>query len=239
MSTTLKAQFQRVDVNGALTGPAIPVSFNPTEYTLNKGTQMAEVAIPGLDSPILQFVRGQAETLSLELFFDSTDNGMDQNAVSVTKKTDPFYQLIKIDGKLHAPPVVFFSWGTEFPGSRSYASMGGGTGSQQRHGFKCIVESVRQRYTLFSPSGVPLRATLTVALKEYKTLSEQLAELNLQSPDHTHAHVLQQGETLAQIAAEAYDDPTRWRAIADKNAILDPLDLTPGKMLQIPVLADV
>lgn len=239
MSTTLKAQFQRVDVNGALTGPAIPVAFNPTEYTLSKGTQMAEIAIPGLDSPIMQFVRGQAETLSLDLFFDSTDSGMDQNAESVTKKTDPFYQLIKIDGKLHAPPVVFFSWGTQFPGSRAYSAMGDGTGSLQRHGFKCIVESVRQRYTLFSPSGVPLRATLTVALKEYKTLSEQLAELNLQSPDHTHAHVLQQGETLAQIAAEAFNDPTKWRAIADTNEILDPLDLTPGKMLQIPVLGDV
>jgi len=239
MSTTLKAQFQRVDVTGALTGPVIPVSFNPTEYTLNKGSQMAEIAIPGLDSPILQFVRGQSETLSLDLFFDSTDCGMDKNATSVTKKTDPFYQLIKIDGKMHAPPVVFFSWGPEFPGSRAYSSMGSGTGSQQRHGFKCVVESVRQRFTLFNPNGVPLRATLTVSLKEYKTLSEQLAELNLLSPDHTHAHVMQQGETLAHIAATAYNDPTKWRAIADENAILDPLDITPGKMLQIPVLANV
>jgi len=98
---------------------------------------------------------------------------------------------------------------------------------------------VRQRFTLFNPNGVPLRATLTVSLKEYKTLSEQLAELNLLSPDHTHAHVMQQGETLAHIAATAYNDPTKWRAIADENAILDPLDITPGKMLQIPVLANV
>ena len=116
--------------------------------------------------------------------------------------------------------------------------MGDGTGSQQRFGFKCVVESVRQRYTLFSPLGVPLRATLTVSLKEYKTLSEQLAELNLQSPDHTHAHLVQQGETLAQIAAEAYNDPTKWRTIANQNAILDPLNLTPGALLQIPVLAN-
>jgi nucleoid-associated protein YgaU len=101
------------------------------------------------------------------------------------------------------------------------------------------VESVRQRYTLFSPLGVPLRATLSVSLKEYKTLSEQLNELNLQSPDHTQAHVVQQGETLAQIAAEAYNDPTQWRAIAIENAITDPLKLTPGIMLQIPVLASV
>ena len=235
MGMTIKAQFQRVDTTGALTGPVIPVSFNPTEYTLNKCAQIAEISIPGLDSPVLQFVRGQTESLSLDLFFDSTEGGMDSNATSVTAQTDPFYQLIKIDGTVHAPPVVFFSWGPKFPGNRTYAS----TGSQLRFGFKCLVESVRQRYTLFSPLGVPLRATLSVSLKEYKTLSEQLNELNLQSPDHTQAHVVQQGETLAQIAAEAYNDPTQWRAIAIENAITDPLKLTPGIMLQIPVLASV
>jgi hypothetical protein len=238
MSMTLKAQFQRVDTTGALTGPVVPVKFNPTEYTLNKAAQIAEIAIPGLDSPVLQFVRGQSETLTLDLFFDSTDAGMDSSATSVTEQTDQFYQLIKIDGTVHAPPVVFFSWGPEFPGNRAYASMGDGTGSQQRFGFKCLVESVRQRYTLFSPLGVPLRATLSVSLKEYKTLSEQLAELNLQSPDHTHAHVVQVGETIAQIAADAYGDPTQWRAIATENTILDPLHLTPGAVLQIPVLAN-
>jgi hypothetical protein len=227
MSKSLKAQFQRVDTTGALIGPVVPVSFNPTEYTLNKAAQIAEIAIPGLDSPVLQFVRGQTESLSLELFFDSTDAGMDESATSVTDQTDQFYQLIKIDGTVHAPPVVFFSWGPEFPGNRAYASMGDGTGSQQRFGFKCLVESVRQRFTLFSPLGVPLRA-----------VSEQLAELNLQSPDHTQAHVLQQGETLAQVAAEAYGDPTQWRAIANQNSIFDPLNLSPGTVLQIPVLAN-
>jgi hypothetical protein len=240
MGTTLKAQFQRVNTTtGALLDPAISVTFNPTEYTLNKGAQIAEIAIPGLDSPVLQFVRGQSETMSLDLFFDSTDQGMDGSATSVTKQTDQFYQLIKIDGSFHAPPVVFFSWGQAFPGNRAYSSMGSGNGSLQRYGFKCIVESVRQRYTLFTALGVPLRATLTVSLKEYKTLSEQLAELNLTSPDHTHAHVVQQGETLARIAAGVYNDPTQWRAIATANAISDPLNLTPGTLLQIPVLANV
>jgi len=235
MAKPLKAVFQKVNPDGTLGAP-IAVNFNPTEYTLNKGAQIAEVTIPGLDSPILQFVRGQTETLSLDLFFDTTDTGMDDNATSVTTLTDQFYQLVKIDGTTHAPPICFFSWGAIFPGQLA-SSQGGGTGSQQRHGFKCVIESVRQRYTLFSPQGVPLRATLTVSLKEYKTLSEQIAQLNMQSSDHSQTHVVQIGETLSQIAYDVYDDPTQWRAIADQNSIFDPLQLTPGTVLEIPVLS--
>jgi hypothetical protein len=231
MPILLKATFQRVSADGTLGAP-LSVNFNPTEYTLNKGAQIAEIAIPGLDSPILQFVRGQTETLSLDLFFDSTDSGMDDSAESVTTLTDQFYQLVKIDGQTHAPPICFFSWGATFPGQRNYAS----TGSQGRYGFKCLVESVRQRFTLFSPQGVPLRATLTVSLKEYKTLSEQIAELNMLSADHTHSHVVQIGETLAQISSSVYNDPTQWRAIATANSLTNPLDLTPGATLQIPPL---
>jgi len=235
MPQLLKATFQKVNDDGTLSDPPLAVSFNPTEYTLNKSAHIAEVTIPGLDSPILQFVRGQAETLSLDLFFDSTEQGVDDNATSVTKITDQFYQLIKIEGKTHAPPICFFSWGNAFPGQRPYA-LQGGTGGQQRHGFKCVVESVRQRFTLFSPKGVPLRATLTVSLKEYKTLKEQVDEIDKSSPDHTHSHVVQSGETLAQIAGEVYNDPSQWRAIADRNGILDPLVLQQGSILVIPAL---
>ncbi|SRR5579871_314350 len=238
MPKPLKATFQQVDpISGALGDPLI-VNYNPTEYTLNKGAQIAEIAIPGLDSPVLQFVRGQTETLSLDLFFDTTEAGMDDGAVSVTKVTDLFYQMVKINGQTHAPPILFFSWGMQFPGQRPYASIGIGTGSQQRHGFKCVVESVRQRFTLFSPQGIPLRATLTVSLKEYKTLAEQIAELNLQSANHTSTHVVQTGETLAQISASVYNDPTQWRAIADQNSLLNPLLLQPGQILQIPPLSN-
>jgi hypothetical protein len=234
MPKPLLATFQRVNQNGVLSQPPLPVKFNPTEFTLSKGAQLAEVAIPGLDSPILQFVRGQAETLALDLFFDSTETGMGDSATSVTSRTDQFYALIKIDGKTHAPPVCFFTWGSEFPGKRVYT----GTGSPLRNGFKCVVESVRQRFTLFSPQGAPLRATLTIQLKEYKTLAEQIAEINAQSADHSHTHLVQAGETLAQIAGTTYNDPSQWRAIAAANNLSDPLDLQPATMLIVPPLSN-
>lgn len=227
-----KAQIQRLNNKLAATGPALEVQFNPTELTLNKGVQIAEVAIPGLDSPILQFVRGQSETLTLDLFFDTTDEGTGENATSVTTRTDKFYQLIKIDSDTHAPPICRFIWGGhEFPGSHFDSK---GTTPQRENGFDCLVESVRQRFTMFSSQGVPLRATLSVSLREYKTLKTQLQQLNLMSPDHTRSHVVQRGETLNKIADQYYDDSTQWRVIADANAILNPLSIEPGTLLELP-----
>jgi hypothetical protein len=221
MTRVGKAYFQRLKANGSA-GPKLKVQFNPTEYTVSKGNHIAEVPIPGLDSPILQFVRGQNETISLDLFFDSTEDGMTAGAKPVTTLTDKFYDLIKMESKTHAPPILLFSWGgPDFPG-------------KDRPQFTCICESVRQRYTLFDPAGVPLRATLSVTLKEYRTLGGQQNAINPMSSDHTKAHVTRDGETLAQVAYDEYDDPAAWRRIADANDLDDPAVIPAGAVLTIP-----
>lgn len=193
------------------------VLFNPTEYTLSKGAQIAEINLPGIDSPLLQFVRGQNEKLTLDLFFDTTSSGMDENAADVRDLTKGFYQLVKIQPKTHAPPRIKFLWGRGLS-------------------FNAIVESVQQKFTLFNPLGVPLRATLTVSFREYKTLEDQLKELNLQSADHTKRRMVRKGDTLNRIAAEEYGDPDLWRLIADQNESIvpNPRKLTPGTVLEIP-----
>jgi hypothetical protein len=195
----------------------IRVQFNPAEYNRTKAAQLAEIGIPGLDSPILQFIRGQTETLKLDLFFDTTAGGMGDGASDVRELTKGFYQLVKIQPKTHAPPRIQLSWGEGLS-------------------FKAIVDSVDQKFTLFSPAGIPLRATVTLSLREYKTLEEQLAELNLQTSDHTKLHAVLEDETLASIALAEYGDARLWRRIADANSELidDPAGPPVGAQLEIP-----
>lgn len=212
----------------------IPIQFNPTEFTLSKGTQLAEIAIPGLDTPLVQFVRGQAETLTLDLFFDTTEQGMGKKATSVATLTDQIYQLMKIQPDTHAPPVCAFLWGDTFPGDYVSEKVGG---NQRRNDFQCVVENIKQRFTLFSPEGVPLRAILTVTLREYKTLDEQLKHLNLNSPDKTQVHVVKRGDTLSGIAGSHYTMPGLWRAIAGENGIDDPRRLEAGTFLRVPAIS--
>jgi nucleoid-associated protein YgaU len=208
----------------------VPCQFNPTQITLEKPVQYAEINIPGLISPLQQFVRGQAETLNLELFFDTSDQGMGDTAKSVTTLTDAIYALARIDPNSHAPPVVSFYWGSDFPGNRLPDQVQ----SQHRNCFTGIVTSVRQVFTLWSSLGVPLRAKLTLTIKEYLSLETQLKQLNLSSPDKTHAHVIALGETLSAISYRYYTDSTAWREIAGANAIEDPRRLLPGRQLTIP-----
>jgi len=200
----------------------IPVQFNPPEYSIGKASQIAEIAIPGIDAPILQFVRGQTRTLALELFFDTTRVGRSETKVlDVRSLTEPVAQLVRIQPKTHAPPRITFIWGLGLS-------------------FRAIVDNVQQKFTLFNPVGIPVRATLTVSFKEYKTLEEQLKELNLQSSDHSKVHIVRRGDTLSRIAFEEYGDATMWRLIADQNKarLTDLRRLQTGMKLDIPA-ADV
>jgi hypothetical protein len=209
----------------------VDFQFNPSELSFQKGVQIAEIAIPGLDTPVLQFVRGQNETLTLDLFFDTTDEaGIGGKPASVLKKTDLIYQLVKVEPSTHAPPICQFEWNDEFPGS----GVSDHVGNQKRNAFRCIVETVRHKYTQFTDQGVPQRATLNVTLREYKSLGDQLAQLGLNSPDKTQIRVLRSDETLSAIAEDHYLHAAEWRRIADANGLEDPRRLTPGVFLKLP-----
>ena len=199
----------------------LEVQLNPPEYTVTKGAQIAEIGIPGLDSPILQFVRGTNEQVALKLFFDTTEDGTD-----VRERTEKFYRLVKIDSELHAPPLCRLSWQKPL----------GGVVTGQENKFVGIVSNLTQRFILFKSDGTPLRAELDITFKEYKNIKIQLKELNLKSADYTKIRKVQRGDTLSGIAAEEYDDPGKWREIAEANDIVNPRVLMPSQILEIPPL---
>jgi nucleoid-associated protein YgaU len=81
-----------------------------------------------------------------------------------------------------------------------------------------------------------VRGKLSLSLREYSPLSEQLDALNLASPNKTHSYVLSRGDTLSGVAGQFYFDATNWRPIALANGIDDPRRLNPGARLTVPAL---
>lgn len=241
-----KLTFQKLDLEKAPIGDPIEVQFNPTEYTFEKTAKLGEVSLPGLESPILQFVRGESEKLTLELFFDGTTEpagggllgalgagiggGGSDEPKTVVERVDQFYRLVKISGDLHTPPLVRVTWSQSFPGATTSES------EAPSPTFDAVVETVNRRYTLFDSDGVPLRCVVGLTLREYRTLREQLTELNLMTSDHTRTHTVSEGETLPGIAYLAYKDAARWRVIADENDLRDPTTIEPGQVLELPPL---
>jgi len=189
----------------------IPVCFNPADYSLDKSNQYQDTSIPGLQSPVTQFVSGGAQTLTLELFFDTYEKQKDVR--EYTKKID---SLVNIDPDIHAPPVCKFVWG----------------GLE----FKAVVEKVTKKFTMFLSDGIPVRATLNLTFKEYKTVEEQLQEIKKQSSDRTKLWTVREGDSLWSIAAVEYGDQGEWRYIAKANEIVNPRILPPGTLLEIPPL---
>jgi nucleoid-associated protein YgaU len=219
-----------LDKAGKRSGEVFYVEYAPNELAFGKSVQYADVAIPGLNQPVAQFIRGDAETLSLNLLLDSTKTGMNDDATSVTEAAEQLAKLVAVRADLHRPPLVQLVWGDDFPAPTW------GAGGQSEPVFTCIVLSANRTFTLFAPNGKPLRATVTLALKRYATIADQLEAMNLQSADHTRIHVVTEGETLPLIAYDAYEDPAQWRLIASHNDLTEVRDLAVGLRLELPPL---
>lgn len=189
------------------------VTFYPTEYSVDKSLTYSEQNLPGLTSPLTQFGTGDAATLSMELLFDTYEDGLD-----VRKEyTDKVDALLEVDEDLHTPPILRVVWGSLTK-------------------YKWILESANKQFTLFLPDGTPARARVDVTFKQYYPPTEQLRDAPRSSADRTKVWRVTEGDTLWSIASEEYGDPEQWRTIATANDITDPRTLEAGRELMIPRL---
>jgi hypothetical protein len=214
-------------VNGRMKGQPIEVLFNPAEYSLEKGNTFQSTPLPGLATPVTQWVTGNADVLTMDLFFDTYTKSSRHQSVKqredVRNYTRKISSLMDVDPGLHSPPIVQFIWGPPI-------------GSPENLQFTGTIEKVSQKFTYFLDDGTPVRATLNITIKEYKTVKEQLAEIGRQSPDRTKQRVFKDGDSLWFYAAQEYGDAGEWRAIADQNGLDNPRLIESGAEIELPPL---
>lgn len=192
-------------------GQRISFLFNPTQLEVKRSVSWKPQESPGENAPSLTFDRGSSATLSFELILDTTDTGAD-----VSTYTAQLLDLTRVDTQKKRPPWVRLGWG-------------------RLNSFKCVVESVDLSFTYFAANGTPLRARAKLTLKQYQDETRP----PLQNPTsgtrkRDRLHEVKPGETLDRIAYLAYGDATVWRLIADRNRIMDPLQLRAGTRLVLP-----
>src|SRR5215213_5655909 len=147
-------------LQGSAAGQRITVLFNPADYSLERANAFKSTPVPGLGSPLIQFVNGDAATLSMDLFLDDlTDAGgaaegsQSGPAKPVEQRILEVTSLLDIDRTLHAPSPVRFVWGPLR--------------------FDAVLEKIGRKVSLFRPDGTPARASLSVAFREYRPLSRE------------------------------------------------------------------
>jgi len=218
-----KVQLKKATItvlDGAAKNDTITVLFNPTEYSYERTNSYKGTAAPGLGTPLLQFVNGEADQLSMELFLDDHTDPKGPTTLlqpekdPLMKRLQKLTQLLEIDRDLHAPPPVRFNWGPME--------------------FTAVIEKLGRKVTMFHPDGTPSRVTLSVSFKEYRTLRTQIESPRRESADKSKRRVVVGREALWFIAAREYDDANEWVRIAEANDLDDPRDIMPGDWLLVP-----
>lgn len=208
------ARIFEVDKNGKESGKAVDCMFNPFEYTVSKSNTYSEKSRNRSSTPKIEFKKSGAQTLKLNLMFDTYEAGDDVSRI--TNKLWKFMEPKKESGsKKESPPEVAFEWGV--------------------FRFIAVITQMTQKFTLFLKDGTPVRAKVDVTFTQHKDVNDYPN----QNPTSGGGPIqrlwsVKRGDRLDTIAAEVYGDATKWRQIAAYNAITNPLQLRPGTQLTIP-----
>jgi hypothetical protein len=209
-----KYRGNQADFSGGGGDNSLTVDFNPTEYTQNSSNSYSEAAIPGLQAPLIQFGRGEAQTLSLELLLDTHTYGDDADIRDTSLKT--LETFLAVDGELHAPPPCRVVWGSLM--------------------FVGVLVELQRRFVLFLGNGNPVRARVQLSFKEYVPVEIQVRSPPLASPDKRKVLRFIGGDRLDRLSFDLYGHVAHWRSIAWANDIADPLRIPTGTLLGIPAL---
>lgn len=198
------------------------VPFNPKQLSFSTQSRW-HPAKTQANKPDKQYGGGDGSSLSLELFFDSSEKHGSVPAGSVRESIDLLRQLTVINPKLKRPPKCLLFWGV----------FGGAEGRL----FTGMLQSIQETYTLFRPDGTPIRATVQCSFTESINKKEE-AEARLPRQG-TSTVTANSSQTLSSISGDQYGDPSAWRTIAEANRIDDPLELPSGTPLLLPPLKGV
>jgi phage tail protein X len=232
----VKARIDKWD--GSKWTTVLTCKFNPTQLTMSKENNY----VPPPDAPnqnvkMPVFGGGKEASLTVNLFFDTTDTGadvrrqytdkllnlMDKGQQKSSKNMPPGTPTTSVDGTRRAqqteatPPKVKFIWGKLIS-------------------FEAYVTDVGLNFTYFLPNGTPVRATANLTLKQARDMDLWPSQNPTSRSAAREVWVVSEGETLDWIAYQHYGHSAWWRHIAEANGLANPLALRPGQLLKLTPL---
>ncbi len=122
--------------------------FNPNKYSLKYEIEQNEKQGAGTSPSAPSFAKMKSQEIDLEFLLDGT--GVTGETIDVQKKVDEFLKAAyEFKGDKHKPRYLRIWWGKAFV-------------------FDCVLKAADVNYTLFQPSGIPLRAKYHICFKGAK-----------------------------------------------------------------------
>jgi hypothetical protein len=204
----------------------LEVQFNPSSLKLQITNQIEGGKAPGRQ--VRQYIGSNSTTLTLDLIFDTADEGTTEEPRSVREKTEMVERFLRPqgrEGKKYVVPRIRFHW--------------------DKLVFDGVVDSLTIDMDHFAANGTPLRAKISLAIKQQNRPEELLqtgpganAGASPQKPGGSspgavgtagagglgasaNAGLALSGESAAEFAARAGLDPAAWRGLelAGQNSL--------------------
>lgn len=201
-------------VNG---NPAFEAMINPASYQHSSSVKYAKNKAlgPGGED---KFSKMAPDKINFkEMVLDGTGVVPDSGTMTVRDQIARLREVAyTYRGSEHEAPVVEISWGPLL--------------------MKARLDSLTVDYTLFKPSGEPLRAKVTLNFTAFQSTEEIFREASLESPDLTHLVEVKAGDTLPNLCYRIYKDASYYLEVARINELRNFRQLQPGQLLRFPPL---
>ncbi len=216
----------KVNTDGTLTletNERFEVLINPAEFKHTAGISYSKDKTLGDSAASAKFSAVDDEKVSFALVLDGTGvvpGGVGASARSPRSVKAQLADLHNVAynyvGTLHEPPHVRLLWGSLI--------------------FFGRLESMSTQFTLFKPSGEPLRAKVDLSFTGATSKREGELVSNRSSPDLSHRVQVREGDTLPLLCQRIYGDAGFYMDVAAFNGLGDFRRLKPGLELHFPPL---
>jgi nucleoid-associated protein YgaU len=222
LSKPTKAKLKvKADEDAPASADPIECMFNPTEYSLTRSNAVQRNLSANQVAGTPQYSGSGPISLAMQLFFDDFAAAKGDVTPNITKLLT--WTVPKDPKKANArPPKVGFDWG-----------------NKQLSEFWGYITSIRINYTVFRMDGTPVQAKVDLTIEEVQPPQDPpLTNPTSHAINSNRIRTLTEGETLQGLAYSELGNPTLWRAIAELNAIDDPMAVHAGQSLVMPTKAD-
>ncbi len=197
-------------------GDEYDLMINPENYKHEHKIEYQGEENYGGTFPGPKFKRYGTENIGFNIILDAT--GVISNSYNSNGIVDQIKKLKKtvydFNGDIHEPQYVQLIWGKMI--------------------FNGRLTSFKIDYTLFTPSGIPLRAKIDLDFVGYTSCEERKQKENANSPDMSHLIQIKAGDNIQKLCYNIYKDTAYCRQIAYVNGLSSFRKVKQGMRLLFP-----